>query len=116
MMDLRLYLSNFEGRSGASSILVPADKLVRLPDQPCKFAMLSNFNIQNDSAFTLKASGTGGLYQDIGEEVYYGFNGIVIAQLFPAESTQLLPVNNLDQVCLRTRPGDSITIWYAWFW
>lgn len=116
-MDIKkFYLSDYEGRSGASSIKVGDGELKRLPDQPCKFAVISNWNVQDVPSFTIKATGASGFYDDSADEVYYGFNGIIMGQIMPARSTELLPVNNLNQICVRTRPGDSITIWYAWFW
>jgi hypothetical protein len=110
-------MDSFEGFAAGSSILVPDGKLVRLPNQRCRYAMLSHWNvINNASSFAFRTVSGDQMYENAGDEVYFGFNGVLVAQLFPSQSTGLLPVNNLDQICLRSRPGDDITIWYAWFW
>lgn len=100
------------GTGSSSSILVDADG-VRLPNQPARYLILSNWNVQNDPAMTIKG-GAGSLLEELGEEVYWGFNGVYAHQLFPSQTTGLIPVNNLQQICLRTRTGDSITVWYSW--
>ena len=110
-------IDNFQGYAAGSSILVPAGKIIRLPDQTCRYAMLSNWNvINNASTFAFRSVSGDQMYENAGDEVYFGFNGVLVAQLFPSQSTGLLPVNNLKQICLRSRPGEDITVWYAWFY
>lgn len=110
------YLADYEGKTGGSSIDV-GEGGVRLPDQPCKYAMISNWNVLNDAAaFSFHAPSADNLYENSGFEMYYGFNGIYVAQIFPGSNTGLLPVNNLKQICLRTRPGSVLTAWFAWFY
>ena len=109
--------ADYHGFAAGSSILVPAGKIVRLPDQPCRYAMLSHWNVQNDAAsFAFRTVSGDQMYENAGDEIYFGFNGVLVAQLFPAQSTGLFPINNLNQICLRSRPGDNITVWYAWFY
>jgi hypothetical protein len=116
-MQITSYLSDFQGRTGASSIAIPADKLVRLPDQPCKFALLSNWSTE-DTPLLPEKSDAGVPESDLDnlQELYYGFNGRLVAQLLDGRSTELLPVANLSQICVRTRPGQSGTLYFAWFW
>lgn len=110
----KFYLENFEGKAGASSIIVPSDKTVRLPDQPCKFVMLARWNVSNDEAFTIVSSSV--LNTDT--ELYYGFNGVVCCQLFISQTTQLIPVNNANQIIIRNpaKSGAEAPVYYAWFW
>lgn len=104
--------ASVEGRGQSSSILVTPGG-VRLPDQPARYILLSNWNVENDAAFTLK-NAPGDLMEEIEAEVYWGFNGVYAHQLFPGRSTELIPCSNLKQICLRSRPGDQIQIWYSW--
>lgn len=114
----RFYLSNYEGNSDASDIKIAADKTVRLPDRPCKFVMLSNWTVSDVPTFPPKGAAAFSLPHDAdtATEVYYGFNGRITAQLFAGQSTVLLPVSNLSQICVRSTPGMSGVVWYAWFW
>jgi hypothetical protein len=109
------YLSGFEGRAAASSILVN-EVGSRLPYQPCRYALLSNWNVQNDPTLAYKSLSGSGLYEDAGFEIYYGFGGVYCVQLFPSQNSGLLPISNLDQICVRSRAGSSVQLWYAWFW
>ena len=115
-MDSKFYLSDFQGRSDASSIIIAAADQVRLPSNPCKFAFLSRWNVTNNEAFTaLLAPGV--VAEDGNIEVYYGFNNIIVDQLFPGRRTELLPVNNTDQIVIRNpKVGAAVAIYYAWFY
>ena len=116
-MNPKHYLENFEGNANASSVTIPADKTVRLPDQPCKFAMLSNFNVLDDTNFTAKpTAGSASVVEDDLQEIYFGFRGRLIAQLFAGRNTELLPVSNLNQISVRCRPAQSGVIYFSWFW
>lgn len=112
---MEFYLQNYEGRAAGSSILVDENSL-RLPHQPCRYALLANWNTQNEPSFSYKSLSGSGLYEDGGYEIYYGFNGVFVAQLFPSQNSGLLPISNLDQICVRSRPGVNVQLWYAWFW
>lgn len=109
------YFDDFEGKAGGSSLFVPLGRMVRLPDQPCRFVMLSHFNVLNNAAYSFRTVSGDSLYENAGEEIYYGFHGILTGQLFPSQNTGLLPVSNLNQICLQGRPGVEATIWYSWF-
>lgn len=111
------YLENYQGKVDGGQIDV-TEGGVRLPPRPCKFVMLANWNVNQADTATLAfyAVSGDGLYENSGREVYYGFGGIYIAQLFPTANSGLLPVKNTSQICLRSRPGATIPIWYAWFY
>src|SRR5690349_21168758 len=98
-MNIPKYLEDFKGKAFGSSTIIPADVLVRLPSQPCKFAMLSNFNVADVPAFTAKGDvGGNALPEDDLSEIYWGFNGRIVAQLFAGRSTEIFPVSNLNQI------------------
>lgn len=109
------YFDNYLGKSDAGSVLV-TEGGVRLPNRPCKFVLLSNWNTEHDANLNFKTLSGDGLYENSGDEIYYGFNGIYVAQLFPSQNSGLLPVSNTDQICLRSHPSQSTQVWYAWFW
>lgn len=88
----------------------------RLPNQPCKFAMLSNWNVDDDPSMAFKPVSSDNLVANAGFEVYYGFNGIYVAQLLMGHVTDLLPISNLDQICVRSRPSSTARVWFAWFY
>ena len=110
------YGTGFQGKAFASSTKIPADVTMRLPTVPCKFAMLSNFNVQDVPAFTEKSDlGADALPEDDLDELYWGFNGIICAQLFAGRSTEIFPISNLNQISVRCRPSNSSTLWFAWW-
>jgi len=43
------------------------------------------------------------------------FGGVYVHQLFPSQSTEIIPVTNLKDVCLRSRPSQTVTIWYSYW-
>jgi len=97
---------------GQSSSIVATPAGVRLPKQPAKYVILSNWNVANDAAFTRKAATD--IMEALEEEVYWGFNGVYAHQLFPGRSTELIPVNDLSQICIRSRPSENIVVWFSW--
>lgn len=101
------------GEGHSSSIAVtPAG--VRLPPIPARYVILSNWNVQNDAAFTKKAV-PGVAPEDANDEVYWGFDGVYAHQLFASQTTGLIPCSDLSQICLRSLPADAvIQIWYSW--
>ena len=110
------YLAGFKGVAGASSKIIEADVTVRLPDQPCRFAMLSNFNVTDVPAFTPKGDvGANALPEDDLDEIYWGFSGRICAQLFAGRSTEIFPISNLNLITVRCRPSQSTTVWFAWW-
>ncbi len=85
----------------------------RLPDVPCKYAVLSQWTVDDSLARTVKPGATASspTSGNAGDEMYWGFNGKVFAQLFTGERTEMLRVNNLNQICVK---GNG-TLYYAWF-
>lgn len=89
--------------------------LVTLPDQPCKFAMLSQWTVGVDNSRTAKTGATASTKGSgsAGVEIYWGFNGKLFGQLFTGERTEMLPINNLNQLCASGTSG--AILFYAWF-
>lgn len=108
------YLENFKGIARSGVVSVPAGDIVRLPDEPCKFVKLSRWNVTDDEQFTSTAESLTGVGND---EVYYGFDGVLFGQLFPRKETDLLPINNLNQIVLRcpVKVAGEAKIYYTWF-
>jgi hypothetical protein len=106
------YLDGFKGHSAAGQIEMIVGKTIRLPDNPCKFVMLSHWNTTEDPEPDIVI---GGEDANSGYEIYYGFNGVLHAQLFATDSSPLLPVNNTNQICVRPRTATPF-LYYAWFW
>ena len=109
------WLDNFYGNVEGGVFDVTED-LKRLPENKCKFVMLCNWNAADDTALTYTALSGDSLYENNGDEIYYGFAGVLVAQLFPSQNSGLLPLNNTNQICVRTRPGNTLKLWYACFW
>jgi len=111
------YLDGFEGSSGGGSRDIPLNKIVRLADQACRFAIVSNWSTDDTTALAEKAdAGVPESDLDDMQEIYYGFGGQLIGQLFVGQQTEILPVSNLNQICVRSRPGKTGRVYYAWFW
>jgi hypothetical protein len=103
------------GEARSSSFEVTQD-LKRLPDNPCRFVMLSNWNAGDDVALSYSTLSGDNLYENAGDEIYYGFAGTLAAQLFPSQSTGLLPVKNTNLISVRTRNGEVRKLFYTWFY
>jgi len=112
--DLPWYLQDYLGIAEGGSLGV-GDAIIRLPDNPCRFVMLANWNTTVGSAQTFQALSLNNLYEDSGFEIYYGFGKTLVAQLFPSQNSGLLPVNNTNQICVKARPAAAVQLWYAWF-
>lgn len=116
------YLEGFQGRADGGTIVLPAlaagvaEAYVRLPDQPCKFVQLHNWNVGDDTSFTAKGgAGAAGVEDDL-QEFFWGFNGKLVGQLFAGRSTEIMPLNNLNQIVCRARPLLTAKVYYTWFW
>src|SRR4051812_43627327 len=78
------------------------DKPARLTDdQECDFVMLSVWNTEDDGADSPKPTDLNNLYDESREEVYWGFSSICVHQLFPKETTRLIPVQNAKDIFIR---------------
>ena len=99
-----------------SSSVTVTEQGIRLPFTPAVAVMLSNWNVDNDPALGLKAgSGSANLVQDDLNEVYWGFGGVYAHQLFASGCSEIIPVTNLQDICLRSRAGQTVTIWYSYW-
>jgi len=113
-MDL-VGIAQFKGVARSSSIRFEAGgvaRLVNLPDQPCRAVKLSRWNASDDENFTV----IGPDFLDTDNEIYYGFGGEIAHQLFISQGTELLPVNNLNQVTIRVPAKvGACVVHYSWF-
>ena len=116
------YLKDFKGFVDGGSVILPAlagddpTAVVRLPDQPCKFVQLHNWNTLDDISFTAKGgAGAAGVEDDL-QEIFWGVNGKFVGQLFQGRSTEIMPIANLNQIIVRTRPLLAGKVYYTWFW
>jgi len=84
-----------------------------LPDIPCKYAVISQWTVGSDPARTAKTGASAATEGSgsAGVEVYWGFNGVLAFQLFTGQRTELLPINNLNQISVS---GNGV-LYYAWF-
>ena len=106
------YFNDLTGIGDSDAVQV-TEKMTRLPDMKAKFVILSNFNIEVTANYVNKATG-GNLAEETGNEVFWGFRGIPANQLFMGKSTEMLPINNLNQISVRTRPGKTIMLYITW--
>lgn len=112
------YYDDLNGTGGSGAAAIAADKETRLPDVPCRFVQLHNWTVTDATGLaTVRESALSSQPKDAadGTELYYGFNGVMSAQLFAGESTPLLPVNNLNQIYARATTGNTGTIRYTYF-
>jgi hypothetical protein len=113
--DASFLNGDLRGEVFAGSVEVTAAGVV-LPNNPCRYVMLCNWNTNTAPALNYSALSFDGLYENSGLEFLYGFNGAYVAQLFPSQNSGLLPVKNTNLICVRTRPGQTRTLFYAWFY
>lgn len=103
------------GEAYSSSFLCSM-ALRRLPSNPCKFVLLSNWNASVDIVQSYDALSADDLYENAGFEIYYGFRGVIAHQLFPSQSSPFLPVSNTDQISVKVRQGAADRyVWFSWF-
>ncbi len=92
----------------------------RLPNTACDAVMLTVPNVaaaatgggedgQNRASFlasdTHAAPDASGTYAETGLEIFYGFVGNCVHQLFPLDKPVLLGVSNLDEIYVRCANG-----------
>lgn len=105
--------TDVRGEGWSSSALV-TEQGITLPKITAKYLILSNWNILNDKSMALLANPNNVAPVELESEVYWGFRGVFAHQLFPGQTSELIPVNDLSQITLRSRPGKSTTVWYSW--
>lgn len=106
MSALQQQYSGSDVRGVAKVFVFPLSGITvvdQLPDIPCKFVELSNWTVGNDPNRTVKtgASAAQPNTGNAGVEMYYGFNGILYAQLFTGNTSPLYQINNLQQICVK---------------
>lgn len=111
----KFYLEGYEGKADCSNVLVPVGGSVRLPDQKCKFVRLARWNVSDDEAFTVDATAN---RLEANNEVYYGFNGKLFGQLYMSDTSDLIPVSNLNQITIRlpAKAGTAKRVYFSWYW
>lgn len=102
------------GLRGVSRVIDVTDKGRKLGDirENCKFVKLSNWNADDDLAQTANTA----LVETSGNEIFYGFDGVLAHQLFPARETEFLPCENLSQINVKTRDGVSRKLFFTFFY
>ncbi len=110
-----LLQDDYLGEARSSSFDV-TEALRRLPDNPCRFVMLCNWNTDDATALNYSALSGDSLYENAGFEILYGFNGVVAHQLFASQTTGLLPVKNTNLISVRTRAGVARKLFFTFFY
>lgn len=110
----RSFYLSIEGGAQSGSIDVD-EKGVRLPHQPCRFVKLENLTVSGDAVFSYKSRAGNGA-RNASLEVYYGFGDEIAHALYDGRATELYPIDNLNRVILRARPGETVKIYYSWFY
>jgi len=118
-------MSNEDIKFAESGSITVTDKGVTLPKRAARFVMLSNWNTDGSSELNFRDDGSNNLASDggvdmnvsgaSGLEVIWGFGGTFAHQLFAGQTTPLIPIADLQDVCLRCRTGSQVTIWYSFF-
>ncbi len=93
-----------------SDSITVTDKGFTFDSQTARFIKLSNWNVQNDSAYTPLAD----TEFQTGHEIYWGFGGKYAHQLFPGKESDWIPILDLANISLRAHPGATITIFYSY--
>ncbi len=94
--------ADFKGEAHPGSVEV-TEKGITLPDEDARFVMLENWHLTTD------------LTADQTVEVLWGYRGQYLHWLRSGGSSQLLPVRNLQDICLRTKPGETVTVFFSYY-
>lgn len=108
------YLKNYHGLADTKTVVATENGVV--PEfTECRFVQIFNFNVDNAASrpYSLPDPSFG---ETAGLEIYFGFNGTEIGQIFPGGKSDIYPISNLNQLVLRSRPGTTRTVWLAYFW
>ena len=112
----KFYLEGYEGTADCSHVVVPINGSVRLPDQPCKFVRLARWNVSDDEAFTVDATGN---RLESNNEIYYGFGGgKLFGQLYISDTSDLIPVSNCKYITVRStaKLAAPVRVYFSWYW
>lgn len=109
------YLKNYNGK--ADTIAVTANEQGCVPKYTeCRFVQISNFNVENETARPYSIPPPGETENTSGFEIYFGFNGTITRQLFIGQTSEIIPIANLNQLIIQSRPGTTRTVWLTYFW
>jgi hypothetical protein len=86
-------------------------------DEKCSFVMISNWTTDDDDDNTLTVpNGDSNLIETSGTELYWGYGKTFGHQLFAGRDTILLPCQNLSQISIKARKGQTriygFTFWF----
>lgn len=81
------------------------DPVRLIDDFECDFVELFVRNTEDDGNDTPKTKGGGMLYEESKEEIYWGFRGVCINQVFPAQASEKIPVANAKDIFVRANKG-----------
>lgn len=104
--------SNLEGRVVCGALPLGGPTVTnKLPYIPCKYVILSNLTVDDAGAAKPGATASQQGSGNAGVEMYWGFNGKTFAQLFTGGQTDMIRVNNAQDINVR---GNG-TVYYACF-
>ncbi|MGI8996418.1 MAG: hypothetical protein ACR2GW_07065 [Pyrinomonadaceae bacterium] len=98
-------ISGFKGVIRTGSIVV-TEQGVTLPNEPARSIKMENWDIKPD--FALPAD-----QQANAVDVLWGYGGAYIHWLKAGGNTEFLPITNLANINLRTKPGQQCEIFYS---
>lgn len=70
-------------------------------DLLCDFIILSVSNTQDNTSDATVPKDASALYDRAREEIYWGFENVCAHQIFPKETTRLIPVSNARDISVR---------------
>ena len=76
---------------------------VELPDRPCLFVKLENWDLLEDFATAQPA------------DIYWGHEGRFAHKLAAGGNSELLPVANTNTIIARTKAGQTARLYFTWF-
>lgn len=116
------YYDGYQGIGHSSAFQITGtDGKKKLPEHKCKFVRLHRWAVGDDQNFSLVngiMTDTRAILESGNDEIYYGLDNGICGQLFPGRSTDLIPVNNTNQITVFV-PTKSATaqvaVHYEWF-
>lgn len=81
------------------------DQGVKLPDDEALYVVMENWHVLPTGA---------ALDQPNATEVLFGYRGQYVHWLRPGGTTDKLYVRSLEEISLKTRPGETATIFYSY--
>lgn len=70
-------------------------------DFPCDEVWLTVQNVEDDNEDTRKQPDDGGRYETTDDEIFWGFGGDCVHQLFPTDTVRV-PVTNANEIFVRS--------------